>query len=59
MSRVGLKRKKYYLDNGDGSYTYYVYNARDNTTTAVIVYSKEEIPEGYIEGIFTVEENIG
>ncbi len=53
-----MTRKNWYLDNGDGSYTYYVYNARDNTTQAIIVYCKEDIPEGYIEGIFTVEENI-
>lgn len=53
-----MTRKKWYLDNGNGTYTYYVYCADDNTTQAVVVYCKEDIPEGYKEGVFIVEEKI-
>ena len=48
----------YYLDNGDGTYTYYVRDYKTGTTTAIVVTSKEDIPEGYTEGIWTVEETI-
>lgn len=45
----------FYLDNGDGTYTYYIRH-NDGTTTAVVVYDKEGIPKGYVEGIFIQEE---
>lgn len=50
----------YYIDNGDGSYTYYVKCTKGSwtTTEAIVVYSKDDIPPGYKEGTFIVEEKI-
>lgn len=47
----------YYLDNKDGSYTYYV-KCSDGGMQAVVVWDKNKIPAGYKEGTFTVQEKL-